>query len=284
MGMSNWESTLITDWDSDGCHDEMEDADDDNDGVPDHSDQCQRSTPIGPGIDLDLDGCNDSTEDTDLDNDGIDTPSDNCEEDRTSDWVSTTWNDVDQDGCVDTDDWDDDNDGISDAIDECPATQFLTIDIDRDGCMDDTEDEDDDNDGVPDSRDLCPTGVMNWKSDRSTDIDGDGCMDSTEDDSVPNALLNTITGSAFATLMAASAGILLVAAAVMARRSRITSPRSYSDGTLEVESTMSEGDGVAVQQTDNNEEGVRKLSDMGYSPEVAKAILDAEEGARRRRN
>ena len=284
MGVSNWESTLITDWDSDGCHDEMEDADDDNDGVSDHSDECQRSTPIGPGIDLDLDGCNDSTEDKDLDNDGINTPSDNCEEDRTSDWVSTVWNDIDQDGCVDTDDWDDDNDGISDAIDECPYTQFLTIDIDRDGCMDDTEDEDDDNDGVPDSRDLCPTGITNWKSDKSTDIDGDGCMDSAEDESVPNALLNTITGSAFTTLMAASVGILLVAAAVMARRSRSISPRTYSDGTLEVESTMSETGSLEVQQEGEKEDGVRKLSDIGYSPEVAKAILDAEEEARRRRN
>tara|TARA_Y100000739_G_scaffold225033_1_gene230311 strand:- start:2293 stop:4554 length:2262 start_codon:yes stop_codon:yes gene_type:complete len=284
MGVSNWESTLITDWDSDGCHDEMEDADDDNDGVSDHSDECQRSTPIGPGIDLDLDGCNDSTEDKDLDNDGINSPSDNCEEDRTSDWVSTVWNDIDQDGCVDTDDWDDDNDGISDAIDECPYTQFLTIDIDRDGCMDDTEDEDDDNDGVPDSRDLCPTGITNWKSDKSTDIDGDGCMDSAEDESVPNALLNTITGSAFTTLMAASVGILLVAAAVMARRSRSISPRTYSDGTLEVESTMSETGSLEVQQESEKEDGVRKLSDIGYSPEVAKAILDAEEEARRRRN
>tara|TARA_B100000482_G_C12338630_1_gene191912 strand:- start:68 stop:520 length:453 start_codon:yes stop_codon:yes gene_type:complete len=150
--------------------------------------------------------------------------------------------------------------------------------------MDDTEDEDDDNDGVPDSRDLCPTGITNWKSDKSTDIDGDGCMDSAEDESVPNALLNTITGSAFTTLMAASVGILLVAAAVMARRSRSISPRTYSDGTLEVESTMSETGSLEVQQESEKEDGVRKLSDIGYSPEVAKAILDAEEEARRRRN
>ena len=235
-------------------------------------------------MDLDLDGCNDSTEDNDLDNDGINTPSDNCEEDRPSEWVSTAWNDVDQDGCVDTDDWDDDNDGVSDAIDDCPSTQFLTIDIDRDGCMDDTEDDDDDNDGVPDSRDLCPTGIMNWISDKSTDIDGDGCMDSAEDENVPNALLNTITGSAFTTLMAASIGILLVAAAVMARRSRGIAPRIHSDGTWEVESTMSEAGSSEVQQEAEKEDGVRKLSDIGYSPEVAKAILDAEEQARRGRN
>ena len=284
MGMSNWVSTLITDWDSDGCHDEMEDADDDGDGILDHADLCKRSTPIGPGTDLDGDGCNDETEDSDLDNDGVETSVDNCEDDPTSGWISTTWNDVDQDGCVDTDDWDDDNDGVPDPIDDCPSTQFLTIDLDRDGCMDDTEDLDDDNDGVPDSRDSCPVGIMNWNSDRSTDIDGDGCMDSVEDDNVPNALLATVTGSAFSTLMVGSAAILLVVAAVLARRGRNASLRGFSDGTWEVESTMSDEDIVVIHNPDSKDEGIRKLSDMGYSPEVAKAILDAEEGARRGRN
>jgi hypothetical protein len=150
--------------------------------------------------------------------------------------------------------------------------------------MDDTEDLDDDNDGVPDSRDLCPVGIMNWKSDRSTDIDNDGCMDSVEDDNVPNALLATVTGSAFSTLMVGSAAILLVAAAVLARRSRNSPLRGYSDGTWEVESTMSDEERTTTQNPDPKEEGIRKLSDMGYSPEVAKAILDAEEGARRSRN
>ena len=47
---------------------------------------------------------------------------------------------------------------------------------------------------------------------------------------------------------------------------------------------MSETGSLEVQQESEKEDGVRKLSDIGYSPEVAKAILDAEEEARRRRN
>jgi hypothetical protein len=264
----------------------MEDADDDNDGILDHADLCKRSTPIGPGVDLDVDGCNDETEDSDLDNDGVETRSDNCEDDPTSGWVSTTWNDADQDGCVDIEDWDDDNDGVPDPIDDCPSTQFLTVDMDRDGCMDDTEDDDDDNDGIPDNRDRCPTGIMNWNSDKSTDIDGDGCMDSVEDDSVPNALLSTISGSSFATLMVASASILLIAAAVMAR-SRSSPMRRFSDGTWEVESNMFQGDNPSLTSAEEKEQGIRNLSDMGYSFEAAKAILEnaqmAREDERRKR-
>ena len=35
-----WSSTEITDFDSDGCLDSLEDADDDNDGVIDARDKC----------------------------------------------------------------------------------------------------------------------------------------------------------------------------------------------------------------------------------------------------
>ena len=67
---------------------------------------------------------------------------DNCPNDQDS-WVSFTWNDYDQDGCLDeTADPDDDDDGV-DAVDlplgEKLDCENASADHDGDGCYDANE-------------------------------------------------------------------------------------------------------------------------------------------------
>ena len=179
-------------------------------------------------------------------------------------------------------DFDDDGDGVSDEYDACPLTVSMTSDFDRDGCDDTTEDWDDDGDGVPDSSDSCPLGLSNWDSSSGLDIDGDGCMDSLEDDQVTGRLLYTLRSNAFMTLMAASVVTLLLAGMVISART--TRSRIHvEDQTWSVEQTMN--DTVTnIEAVEDPQKEVRNLSDLGYSPEVAKAIVENEERARRRRN
>jgi len=279
-GMLGWISTPLNDWDSDGCHDDFEDLDDDNDGLFDWDDSCIRSSAIAEShMDGDRDGCDDNTEDEDLDNDGIESAYDNCEGDPTSTWVSTLAEDYDSDGCIDSIDFDDDGDGIFDEDDKCPLSVIMTSDFDRDGCDDATEDWDDDGDGVPDSSDSCPLGLINWDSSSGSDIDGDGCMDSIEDDRVTGRLLYTLRSNAFMTLMAASVVVLLIAGMVISARSG-RSRLHMEDQTWSVEQTMSN----TVETVEDTQQQVRDLSDLGYSPEVAQAIVENEDRARRRRN
>ena len=99
----NWESTLATDYDSDGCQDLTGDIDDDNDGVEDLFENC----PMGeldwisdPVLDYDGDGCRDATEDLDDDNDGVTDLEDSCQK-GDLDWQSYNVTDSDADGCQD---------------------------------------------------------------------------------------------------------------------------------------------------------------------------------------
>ena len=71
----------MTDHDSDGCNDALEDDDDDNDGVYDLSDSCPKGEvnwPANVNTDFDGDGCRDGLEDEDDDNDDIVNPVDQC--------------------------------------------------------------------------------------------------------------------------------------------------------------------------------------------------------------
>ena len=142
-----WKSSISSDQDNDGCHDFVEDLDDDNDGILDIFDLCP--TTLG--------------------------------------WVSTLDADYDSDGCHDTeDDDDDDNDGILDSLDSCPKgmlnwTSTTFSDWDGDGCSNMDEDADDDNDGLFDIYDTCPKGLRNWERNASLDYDDDGCHDEIED-------------------------------------------------------------------------------------------------------
>ena len=280
-GMLGWISTPLNDWDSDGCHDDFEDNDDDGDGLPDWSDDCIRSsTSPQSHIDADGDGCDDNTEDADLDNDGIESAFDNCEDDPTSDWVSTLASDFDSDGCEDSVDFDDDGDGVFDVEDQCPTSISLNSDYDRDGCDDETEDWDDDGDGVPDASDSCPLGLINWDSSSDSDIDGDGCMDSLEDDHVSGRILHTMRSNAFMILIISSVTALMLAGMVLSVQRGRGRPE-FADQTWAVNDAMRS---EAPQDPPAVEKQVRDLSDLGYSPEVAQAIVENEERARRRRN
>ena len=286
-GAMGWVSSALNDWDSDGCHDLSEDPDDDNDGHSDWDDSCIRSPVIigydwTNNFDNDGDGCEDTTEDNDLDNDGIESNFDNCEDEPTSAWVSTPEDDYDGDGCIDSADSDDDGDGIYDEYDECPLSETTTSDFDRDGCDDATEDWDDDGDGVIDSSDKCPLGLSNWDSSTGSDIDGDGCMDSLEDDHVDGRLLYILRSNSLMTMMATMMVVLLLAGMVLSNRARRPGIH-IKDQTWAVEQTMNPSMGEDYHPTEEPHKNVRDLTDFGYSPEVAEAIVNHEERARRGR-
>lgn len=150
----------------------------DLDGVLDDDDPCPQGITGPHGIDdWDSDGCHD-LEDLDDDNDGIEDLVDNCPRGLLN-WVSNTMNDQDGDGCLDgVEDMDDDNDGFNNGGDACPktpgASQFANVagcpDSDNDGWADSidlypddlTQWADNDEDGFPDNPegtngDQCPT-------------------------------------------------------------------------------------------------------------------------------
>ena len=71
-GQTGWNSTNLTDYDSDGCRDSDEDDDDDNDEVLDGDDSCPKGVlgwTSSTSTDYDGDGCRDTSEETDEDND-----------------------------------------------------------------------------------------------------------------------------------------------------------------------------------------------------------------------
>ena len=187
----------------DDCDPLTTDADTDNDGVADSSDQC-------PGFDdsLDVDadgipdGCDafpsDATETTDTDGDGTgdntDTDDDNDGVIDTSDAFpldATETTDTDSDGTGNNADTDDDNDGYSDAVETTEGTDPLSAaskPADNDGDFDpDSTDPDDDNDGVIDTSDAFPLDAT-----ETTDSDGDGIGDNT--DTCPNDAGNDADG------------------------------------------------------------------------------------------
>ena len=185
------------DFDTDGCHDDVEDLDDDNDGINELDgqgvvlDRCPKGM-LGWVSDITLDhdgdGCRDSDEDWDDDNDGVNDVDamsavlDLCNPGATG-WFSDSTTDRDGDGCRDLDeDDDDDGDGVLDTSDSCFVVAGWTSDAltdhDGDGCRDMDEDANDDNDPVYDVDDACSKGEVGWTD---TDFDGDGCRDETED-------------------------------------------------------------------------------------------------------
>ena len=197
-GAANWGSTQnfddpanSTDWDRDGCKDDVEDADIDNDGVENDVDLCPRSSYQPPRptwtsdgqTDVDGDGCRDADEDTDDDADGFEDVSDDC---PTVFGNST----LGEEGCLDND-----GDGWSNNFDDCPdAFGNSTLggknacpDMDGDGWadqdddfpMDTTQWDDTDGDGYGDNPegttpDDCPTVVGTSTLDRLGCLDSDG--------------------------------------------------------------------------------------------------------------
>ena len=161
-----------------------EDADDDNDGVPDADD----AFPIDPAesADTDGDGIGDNA-DTDDDGDGVADTDDALPLDATEtvdsdgDGVGDNGDvfpedasesaDYDGDGIGDNADVDDDGDGVPDVDDQFPMDPGASMDTDGDG--------------VPDSRDRYPTHPGEWANsdnsgfgdNRDTDDDNDGVED-----------------------------------------------------------------------------------------------------------
>ena len=213
-GAANWGSTQnfddpanSTDWDRDGCKDDVEDADIDNDGVENDVDLCPRSSYQPPRptwtsdgqTDVDGDGCRDADEDTDDDADGFEDVSDDC---PTVFGNST----LGEEGCLDND-----GDGWSNNFDDCPdAFGNSTLggknacpDMDGDGWADQDDDfpmdatqwDDTDGDGYGDNPegttpDDCPTVVGTSTLDRL------GCLDSDGDGySNPDGVWNAESGA-----------------------------------------------------------------------------------------
>ncbi|MEC7273042.1 MAG: thrombospondin type 3 repeat-containing protein, partial [Candidatus Thermoplasmatota archaeon] len=174
-------------------------TDEDGDGVGDEVDNCPSiANPLQANFDNDSMG---DVCDADDDNDSIVDVDDQCIRGQL-DWTSTSQNDHDSDGCLDTlEDMDDDNDAVEDSTDICPTgdlgwSSSATTDYDSDGCQDALEDVDDDNDRVCDASevstswactpstanvDLCPQSTLGFFSNTQNDVDGDGCEDATED-------------------------------------------------------------------------------------------------------
>ncbi|MEM8981429.1 MAG: serine hydrolase [Pseudomonadota bacterium] len=176
------------DTDGDGIAD-INDSDDDNDGVDDTAD----AFPLDPNetADFDNDGTGDNA-DTDDDNDGVEdsmdafpfdaSESQDSDNDGTGDNADAFPNDPaetsdnDGDGIGDNGDPDDDNDGVDDTMDAFPLDPAETTDTDGDGTGNNA-DTDDDGDGVADVDDAFPLDAT-----ESSDNDGDGIGDNADTD------------------------------------------------------------------------------------------------------
>ena len=168
----SWVQGSLFDYDNDGCHDILEDEDDDNDGVNDTDDDCPQQDGF---VDYDDDGLCELI-DEDSDNDG--------------------WSNEDEERCNSEESWqhlmdvDEDNDGIGDHLyihimnsSSTPADQDNDTICDR-------YDEDKDNDGIYDDwfdwrEDQLPIGYVmdafplddtEW-----SDLDSDGFGDNSDD-------------------------------------------------------------------------------------------------------
>ncbi len=178
----NWTSTQdmenpsdSTDYDYDGCNDELEDADDDNDGILDVDDECDY-TPYSPPRptwvsnatnDIDGDGCRDLDED--LNDDGDDYP--DAEDTCPSEAGTSSLGNIR--GCPD-----DDLDGWANTIDDCPQAPGNSTANNTNACPDA------DGDSWADSQDSFPDDASQWM-----DSDGDGYGDNlagTNGDVCPN--------------------------------------------------------------------------------------------------
>ena len=105
-------------------------------------------------------------------------------------------------------------------------------------------------------------------------------MDSIEDNQVSGKILHTLRSNAFMTLIIGSLTVLMLAGMVLSTR-RGRGRNDLADQTWSVEESMHSEPSLS---SETPEKQVRDLSDLGYSPEVAKAIVETEERARRGRN
>ena len=182
-----YNSSEWSDTDADGVGDNT-DLDDDNDLVLDIDDFCPQGetgwiSGAAIGTDYDGDGCRDDGEDTDDDGDGIEDDDDGCPKGNTG-WISNPVNDLDGDGCHETEDYDKDGDGFGDIDDSFPE--------------DPEEWNDSDGDGVGDNSDAFPDDSSRWEI-------GDEDPDEADGGYITVILLGTIS-------------LLLVAVVVIVRK------------------------------------------------------------------
>jgi len=184
------------DTDGDGIPDPC-DTDDDDDTIPDTTDNCPLvsnvdqndsddddigdacdNCPLLPNtdqIDTDGDGQGDACDDDDDDDTVLD-PDDNCPL-----VANPSQTDTDGDGQGDACDDDDDDDTVLDPDDNCPLVDNPTqTDTDGDG-QGDVCDDDDDDDTVPDASDNCPLASNPGQEDMNSNGIGDACDDSDGD-------------------------------------------------------------------------------------------------------
>ena len=167
-GIDSANFTLEVLMDTDGDTDpDITDSDDDNDGVPDTSDDFPLNH--AEDTDTDLDGIGNNA-DTDDDNDGVPDTSDDFPLD------SSESNDTDNDGIGDNADADDDNDGVLDVSDDFPLNHAEDTDTDLDGTGNNA-DTDDDEDGWLDTvEELAGSDPLDDLS-MPGDADSDGTAD-----------------------------------------------------------------------------------------------------------
>jgi len=165
------------------------DRDSDNDGVPDHYDNCVHvynpdqknsdSDNVGNACDNCLDLKNDDQ--TDTDGDGL---GDACDDDIDGDGITNSF-----DNCVkvaNPQQLDRDSDGVGDACDNCPSMYNPTQsdkDSDRVGDVCDT-DRDDDNDGWQNNLDNCKFVPNANQANMDGDEYGDACDDDDDNDGI----------------------------------------------------------------------------------------------------
>ncbi|HIF45388.1 MAG TPA: hypothetical protein EYQ73_01140 [Candidatus Poseidoniales archaeon] len=104
-------------------------------------------------------------------------------------------------------------------------------------------------------------------------MDRDGCMDATEDTNVQMSMIQLLTSNSVITAGIVSMTVILLAALVLVQRKRPVA-RGAQDHTARVESIMNDDWDIERQPV---EKTVEDLTDIGYSPEVARAILENEE-------
>ncbi|UMB53728.1 thrombospondin type 3 repeat-containing protein [Lutibacter sp. A64] len=145
---------------------EIEDYDDDNDGVINYEDLCM-NTPTGEEVSAT--GCSESQ--LDDDGDGVMNNIDTCPSTPTGEVVNET-------GCSESQ-LDDDGDGVMNNIDTCPSTPTGEV-VNETGCSESQLD--DDGDGVMNNIDTCPDTPIGENanttgcSQSQLDDDGDGVM------------------------------------------------------------------------------------------------------------
>jgi microsomal dipeptidase-like Zn-dependent dipeptidase len=155
----------------------VDNPDDDGDGVADAADNCQ-FTSNPDQLDTDNDGQGNVC-DADDDNDGDPDTADNCALTANPDQL-----DADNDGQGDVCDPDDDNDTVLDAADNCQfSANFDQADNDGDG-QGNVCDADDDNDGVLDGADNCAFTSNPSQADNDGDSIGDACDPDDDNDGI----------------------------------------------------------------------------------------------------